>query len=107
MDILSLRRDVQNALNRGENYHRLRKAVSYANFGRLRFKTEHEQQIWNECSRLLTNCIIFFNATLLSKLLLIKEENDEEEEVEQLKRLSPVAWQHINFCGRYEFTRAC
>jgi len=30
-----LRRNVYQALNRGESYHQLRRAVSYANFGRL------------------------------------------------------------------------
>jgi len=38
IDSLSLRRNVQHALNQGESYHKLHKAVSYANFGRLRFK---------------------------------------------------------------------
>jgi hypothetical protein len=51
----------------------LRRAVSHANFGKLRFKTEHEQQIWGECARLLTNCIIYYNAMLLSSLLDYKE----------------------------------
>ena len=50
----SARRNVQRALNRGENYHKLRRAVSHANFGKLRFKTEQEQHLWNECSRLIT-----------------------------------------------------
>lgn len=45
IDSLSLRHNVQHALNRGENYHKLRRAVSYVNFGKLRFKTEHEQQL--------------------------------------------------------------
>ena len=40
IDSPPLRRNVQRALNRGENYHKLRRAVSYANFGKLRFKTE-------------------------------------------------------------------
>lgn len=53
IDSLSLRRNVQQALNRGESYHKLRRAVSYANFGKLRFKTEQDQQLWGECSRLL------------------------------------------------------
>jgi len=46
----------------------LRRAVSYANYGTLRFKTESEQLIWSECSRLITNCIIYYNVTLLSNL---------------------------------------
>ncbi len=61
IDQPDLRRNVQHALNRGESYHKLRRAVSFANFGQLRFKTEHEQHLWNECSRLITNCILYYN----------------------------------------------
>ena len=96
---------MQRALNRGENYHQLRRAVSYANFGKLRFKTEHEQQIWGECARLITNCIIYYNTMLLSNLLDYKEAAGDVEGAERLKQVSPVAWQHINFFGRYEFRK--
>jgi hypothetical protein len=98
-----LRQHVQRALNRGENYHQLRRAVSYANFGKLRFKTEYEQQIWNESSRLLANSIIHYNATILSTLLEHKEKSGDAQAVALLKQISPVAWQHINLQGRYEF----
>ena len=105
IDSPPLRRNIQQALNRGENYHQLRRAVSYANFGKLRFKTEHEQQIWNECSRLITNCIIYYNAAILSNLLNHKEETGDSQGAELLKKISPVAWQHINLHGRYEFNK--
>src|SRR5512138_1577983 len=62
VDSPPLRQNVQRALNRGENYHQLRRAVSYANFGKLRFKSEEDQVLWSECSRLITNSIIFYNA---------------------------------------------
>jgi TnpA family transposase len=104
IDSPPLRRNVQRALNRGENYHKLRRAVSYANFGKLRFKTEQEQQLWNECSRLITNCIIYYNASLLSKLLVYKETIGDCQGAALLKHISPVAWQHLNFYGRYEFS---
>jgi TnpA family transposase len=103
IDSPPLRRNVQRALNRGENYHKLRRAVSYANFGKLRFKTEYEQQIWGECARLITNCVIFYNASILSNLLEYRERIGDIEGAEQLKQVSPVAWQHVNFFGRYEF----
>jgi TnpA family transposase len=103
IDSPPLRRHVQQALNRGESYHQLRRAVSHANFGKLRFKTEHEQQIWGECARLMTNCIIYYNAMLLSSLLDYKEAAGDVEGAALLKHISPVAWQHINVCGRYEF----
>ena len=103
VDSSSLRRNVQQALNRGESYHKLRRAVSHANFGKLRFKSEPEQQLWNECSRLITNCIIYYNASLLSNLLTYKESQGDIQDVVLLKQVSPVAWQHINMFGRYEF----
>ena len=105
IDSPPLRRNVQRALNRGENYHKLRRAVSHANFGKLRFKTEQEQQLWNECSRLITNSIIYYNASILSALLAYKENGEDGQEAALLKQVSPVAWQHINLFGRYEFGR--
>jgi len=92
-------------LSRGESYHQLRRAVSFANFGKLRFKSEHDQQIWNECSRLITNCIIYYNISLLSKLLEVKQQQGDLDVAQRLGRISPVAWQHVNFHGRYEFTK--
>ncbi len=80
--------------------------TAFANFGKLRFKTEHEQQIWQECSRLITNCIIYYNATILSNLLAHRTSIGDLEGVAQLKKISLVAWQHINSHGRYEFTKA-
>ncbi len=81
----------------------MRRAVSYANFGKLRFKTEQDQQLWGECSRLLTNCIIYYNASILSNMLTYGEKMGGDSDM--LKRVSPVAWQHINLYGRYEFNK--
>jgi hypothetical protein len=105
IDQITLRRNVQRALNRGESYHQLRRAVSFANFGKLRFKSEQDQQIWNECSRLITNCIIFYNTSLLSRLLELKQKQGDLDIAQQLALISPVAWQHVNFHGRYEFQK--
>ena len=101
IDSLTLRQNVQRALNRGESYHKLRRAISYANFGKLRFKTEQDQNIWGECGRLLANCIIYYNASILSNMLAYREVIGKDSDV--LKHISPVAWQHINLYGRYEF----
>jgi TnpA family transposase len=105
LDSPALRQQVQRALNRGESYHQLRRAVAYANFGKLRFRTEHDQHLWGECSRLLTNAIIYYNATIVSNLLTYKETQGDTEGVALLARVSPVAWQHINWYGRYEFRK--
>ncbi len=103
IDSVPLRANVQRALNRGEQYHQLRRAVSYANFGKLRFRTDEEQQIWSECSRLLSNCIVYYNLTLLSRMVHHAEEQGDTQRVAMLRTVTPLAWQHINFYGRYAF----
>jgi TnpA family transposase len=45
IDDVELRQSVQKALNRGEAYHRFRRAIAYVNSGKFRVKTESEQQI--------------------------------------------------------------
>jgi TnpA family transposase len=105
IDSLPLRQNVQRALNRGESYHQLRRAISYANFGKLRFKSELEQQLWSECGRLIANCILYYNASILSNVLVHREDTNDVQGVEVLKQISPVAWQHINLYGRYEFRK--
>lgn len=105
IDSPPLRRNVQRVLNRGESYHQLRRAVAYANFGKLRFKTEYEQQVWEECSRLITNCIICYNAAILTGLLDHMNSAGNIQTSAWLGNISPVAWQHINLYGRYEFNR--
>ncbi|MBH0338507.1 hypothetical protein BM86_24265 [Bacillus thuringiensis] len=104
IDSLSLRQNVQKSLNRGESYHKLRRSVSYANFGKLHFKTEQDQHIWNECSRLLSNCIVYYNASILSNLLIKSQDTGIVMKI--LQYISPIAWQHINFYGRYEFSKS-
>jgi Tn3 transposase DDE domain len=105
IDSASLRQNVQRAVNRGESYHQLRRTISYANYGKLRFGTEYEQHLWSECSRLIANCIIFYNATLLSKLFAHEESRGDMQGTALVKQVSPVAWQHVNLYGRYEFRK--
>ena len=62
--------------------------------------------MWSECSRLITNAIIFYNAMILSRLLAHKEASGDTAGAAVITQVSPVAWQHINFYGRYEFTKA-
>jgi TnpA family transposase len=103
IDDIELRRDVQRSLNRGEAYHALRRAISDANLGKLKSKTEKEQQIWNESSRLIANCIIFYNANLLSEILKTKEKEKDFDAIKLIKKISPAAWRHINLRGKFNF----
>jgi TnpA family transposase len=106
VDSLRLRRNVQRALNRGESYHKLVRAVAYANAGKLRVRTDQEQQLWSECSRLLANCVIYYNACILSQLLNHAERKGDCALADRIKLISPVSWKHVNFYGEYTFRNA-
>jgi len=97
---------VQKALNRGEAYHRLRRAVAFVNGGKFRVKTEDEQQLWNECSRLITNAIIYYNTVLLSRVYEQKLAVGDQDVLNILKGVSPVAWQNVNLFGSFEFNQS-
>jgi TnpA family transposase len=100
IDRLIIRQGVQKALNRGEAYHKLKRAVFHAHQGKFRVKTELEQNIWNECARFITNNIIYYQAYILSALLTQKEKAGRKEEADLIKRISPIAWQvDLNFIG--------
>jgi len=104
IDDPNLRQSVQKALNRGEAYHRMRRAVSYVNSGKFRVKTEAEQQVWNECSRLIANAIIYYNTLLLSRVYEQKAAAGDLEAIHFLKGTSPVAWRNVNLIGNFDFT---
>ena len=106
IDDVHLRQSVQKALNRGEAYHRFRRAVAFVNGGKFRVKTEAEQQIWNECARLITNAIIYYNMALLSKVYAQKAAANDQQAMAIIRGISPVAWQHVNLFGTFEFSPA-
>jgi Tn3 transposase DDE domain len=94
---------VQGSLNRGESYHQLSSTIAKVSGGRmLSGKTEIELDINADSIRLIANAVIFYNATLLSALYQHYQLVDPSM-AKQILRFSPVAWQHINFIGKYEF----
>jgi TnpA family transposase len=103
IDSPGLRSNVQRAVNRGESYHQLRRAIAYAHGGRFRVHSQHEQEIWNECARLVANAVVYYNTLILSEVLDELQKRGEVATIEAIKRVSPIAWQHINFYGHYLF----
>ena len=104
IDDASLRTYVQRALNRGEAYHQLRRAIAHVNGNRFRGKSDDEIVLWNECARLLTNAIIYFNSLILTRLLEHFEAEGDDKKSEIIKQVSPVAWHNINLNGTYSFS---
>lgn len=101
-----MRSQIRKALNRVESYHQLRKAIAKVHSGKFRGQTILENEVWNQCSRLLANSIILYNAIILDKLLAECIGQGNIEGINYLNSISPVRWEHINFIGKYVFLQA-
>lgn len=66
-------------------------------------RTDLEVAISNECGRLIANVVTAYNSVLLSMLLERYQIAGKGKHLELLKKISPVAWQHIHFLGHYLF----
>jgi len=71
-------------------------------FGRL---TNAAERAKSAQSRLIANAVIYYNAAISSCVLEQKQAASDDETVEILKGISPVAWQHVNLFGRFEFNK--
>jgi TnpA family transposase len=99
-----LRRYVQTVLNRGEAYHQLQRAFGQVGGSKgFRGKSDLEIDMWYECSRLMANCIIYFNSVILSYVLENHERQGNAQGAESMAHTSPVAWVHIIMGGKYLF----
>lgn len=103
IDDVIMRKNVRRALNRGEAYHKLRRAIANVHGQKFRGKNTQEIEMWNECARLVANCMIYYNAQLLNTLLENLQKEGNKRLIEQLKYISPVAWVNINLYGFYIF----
>jgi TnpA family transposase len=89
--------------NRIEEYHQLRAAIAEVNGKKqLTGRSDLEVEISNQCGRLIASVIIYYNYSLLS-LVHKKYENNPEKMPSWLKKVSPIAWQHIHLLGHYTF----
>ena len=99
-----LQRNVHRSQNRIESYHQLRAYIAQVGGKKhLTGRTDLDVAISNECGRLLANVVIAYNSILLSMLLNRRQAADKEKFLELLRKISPVAWQHIHFLGHYLF----
>lgn len=99
-----LQRNVYRSQNRLESYHQLRTAI--AQVGGKKELTRHtdlDVVISNQCGRLISNIVIAYNSIVLSKLLIRYQIEGNQKALDRLRRISPVAWQHIYFLGHYTF----
>ena len=66
-------------------------------------RSQHEQEVWNDCACLVANAVVCYNTLILSEVLHELQKRAEIASIEAIMRVSPIAWQHINFYGHYLF----
>lgn len=99
-----LERNIRRSQNRVESYHQLRAAVAKVGGKKeLTGKNDIETDISNQCGRLISNAIVYYNSAILSRLLERLDVEGNDRGIEALTRISPVAWQHILLNGHYTF----
>ena len=103
IDDPSYQQAIRGALNRIEGYHQLVAKIGGLNGGKFRGKTEAELEIWNECCRVIANCVIYYSGIILSTIYAEQEKLGNTEILEIIKRFSPIAWCHIILDGYYQF----
>ncbi|MGG6046389.1 Tn3 family transposase [Salmonella enterica] len=60
---------------------------------------------WNDCARLIANCVIYYNSAILSGLVDKFEKENNKKAIDVLANLSPVAWRHMHDGKSYSLCR--
>ncbi len=103
IDSKEIREIVQSGLCRGESYHQLTSAIAKISGGKvLNGKDEIDLGINAESIRLIATIVIFYNAQLLCRLYEYFLKKDQQK-AKAIVQMSPVAWRHLSFLGKYEF----
>ena len=89
-------------MNKGEAVHALRRALLFANLGRLRHRNRDDQDLQGECLTLLTNAIVCWN-TVYTQAAIEQLQESAPIADDIVAQLSPNSHEHINFHGRYSF----
>ena len=103
IDSKEKRRRILTQLNRQEFRHRLARRVCYGDRGEIRKAYRQEQEEQLGALGLTLNSIALWNATYIQAALdqLTREGWDISQT--DIARVSPLAFKHINFLGRYAF----
>ena len=58
--------------------------------------------MWNACADLLANCIVYYNAKIMSSFKTHCINTGNEKQLVFLKNISPASWEHIMLSGFYD-----
>ncbi len=107
IDDMALRKSIRIARNRTESYHQMQSMIRKVYNGIFKGKRITNNQISAHSARLVANCIIAYNSTILNAVYeKLLADNVDEKIIERFARISPIAWTHLTMTGRYSFKTA-
>ncbi len=97
------RRRILTQLNRGEGRHSVARAVFHGQRGELRQRYREGQEDQLGALGLVVNAIVLWNTLYMDTALNQLRAEGFEVNADDVARLSPLIYKHINFQGRYSF----
>lgn len=103
LDDEPLRRRMGRELNKGEGSHELSRFLCFGKEGALRGRDFEDQVHTFSCLSLLHNAVVGWNIHQMG--LLIEQLRQEGRTIsdEDIQRVAPLMWRHINPFGQYHF----
>ena len=104
---MALRKAIRTARNRTEAYHQLQGLIRKIYRGVFKGKKIVNNRVSAHAVRLVVNCIIAYNSIILNTIYeKMLKEGVNQEVIEEFARISPIAWVHIAFTGKYNFKKS-
>ena len=104
LDDEARRRATLTQLNRGEGRHSLARALFHGRRGELRQRYREGQEDQLGALGLVVNVIALWNTLYMEAVLAQLRQEGYPVRDEDVARLSPLLFEHINLLGRYSFT---
>ena len=104
MDDQSLRKRIDDQLDKLESTHTFARAVFYGQNGQIPYAGKEEQQLADACKRLVQNTIVCWNCLYLNQYLFQAPAAERQSVADAIAASSPVSWQHINLHGEFDFS---
>lgn len=98
------RRRIQTQLNRGEGRHSIARHVFHGQRGELRQRYRQGQEDQLGVLGLVVNIIVLWNTWYIQDVLDERRTQGQEVRPEDVERIAPLRFQHINVHGTYHFT---
>ena len=92
-------------LNRQEQRHRLARRIHHGNRGEVRNALRQGQEEQLGALGLVLNAITHWNAIYMQEAVNQLRHQGQDADPQDIARLSPLLWDHINFLGHYEIRR--